>query len=280
MKRFALVLLLVPCTLAADEVLLRGGGRLHGIVVEHSADSIVVETGPGRITLPLARIERIVPGTSQLATYRRRAGALTSTDVQGWLELALWAQDVGLATQARAAFEHVVSLDPANAKAQRGLGNVLLGERWVTPEESLRARGYVPFEGNWVTPAERDAAMAERVAQAEAARAAQEQAARTREAEARARTAEAEARRAEADASASEAGGIPLWGSFGPGFVASPTLIALCPVCRHRHAPGPCSGSQPPVRTVPNISVPRDHAPSTVRRSPTSVARELKPEPQ
>jgi len=279
MKRFVLCLLVIPSTIAADEVVLRGGGRLTGIIVEHSARSIVIETGRGRITLPLARVERIVPGASPLDSYRRRAKALSATDVKGWLDLALWAQDVGLATQARAAFEHVVALEPGNAAAQRGLGNVLLDDRWVSPEESFRARGYVLFEGSWVTPAERESALAEQAARNEAIRAEQdrtEAAARAREAEARARTAEAEARRAEADARAAETGGVPLWGSFGPGFVTAPPVFPFCPICRHRHAPGSCTGvaPPPPQRPAPAGS---PHRAGSARR-PSSAAARLAPD--
>lgn len=261
MKRLALsVFLLIPTSLAADEVVLRGGGRLIGIVVERSATSVVIETGPGRITLPLARIERILPGTSPLETYGRRAGALPATDARGWLDLGLWARDQGLATQARAAFERVVALDPGNAVAQRAVGNVLLGERWVSPEESFRARGYVLFEGDWVQPAERDAIVAEQAARAEA---------RVREAEARARTAEAEARRAEADARAAETPGIPLWGTLGPGFAPTPSVIAFCPICGNGHAPGSCprrSASPPAPVPLPIVTTPTGRLGSSPRQ--------------
>lgn len=208
MKRVLVVGVLMAGPAAwADEVFLRGGGSIHGEVVQRTAESVVMEVGPGRMTLPMSRVDRIVAATSDLTLYRDRAARLAAADVAGWLALARWAEDRELLTQAREAYEHVVVVDPTNAAANAALGRVRLAGRWVTAEESYRARGYVPFEGGWVTPEERSAALADRAAEARA---------RAREAEARARTAEADARRAEAEAQ--EVGsGIPYPYVFGGG---------------------------------------------------------------
>jgi hypothetical protein len=213
----------------ADEVFLRGGGSIHGEVVQRTAESVVMEVGPGRMTLPMSRVDRIVAATSDLSIYRDRAARLAAADVAGWLALARFAEDRDLLTQAREAYEHVVAVDSANAAANAALGRVRLAGRWVTAEESYRARGYVPFEGGWVTPEERSAALADRAAEARARELTAEADARAREAEARARTAEADARRAEAEAQ-EVGGGIPYpyvyggggiyggaYGVFGPG---------------------------------------------------------------
>jgi hypothetical protein len=78
----------------------------------------------------------------------------------------------------------------------------------MSPEESYQARGLVLFEGNWVTPADRDGVRRER-REIEAERRARTERAeaevRVREAEARAQAAEAEARRAEAERAAAMA---------------------------------------------------------------------------
>src|SRR5262249_27712968 len=137
--------------------------------------------------------------------------------------LGLWARDRDLLTQSRQAFEHVAALDPQNPIAQRELGHVLVDGRWMTPEDSFRARGLVPYEGRWVTPDEREALIGEQAAQAQARPAEREAEARTREAEARARTAEAEARWAEAESYGNQGGGIPLdmaygYGGYGYGY--------------------------------------------------------------
>ena len=200
MRRVALLgLLLMPVVAEADEVFIRGGGQLSGDVVERGPDFITVDIGIGRIGLPLASVERIVPGATPVGIYRQRAASLDPADVAGWLALGRWARDQDLDTNAREAFEQVLALEPAHAAAHRALGHVPLEGQWMTRDESYRVRGYVPFEGGWLTPDERREILDRRRAIAEERRADAEAAVRLREAEARARAAEAEARRAEAE---------------------------------------------------------------------------------
>jgi hypothetical protein len=224
MKRaLMMALVLVPAAAGADDVFLTGGGRLSGVIVARSARSVTLDTGPGRVTLPMTRVLRIVSSTADLAVYRDRAARLAPGSVTGWLSLARWAEEHDLLTQARESYAHVLSLDPANAAAHRGLGHVWAGDRWATVDESYRARGYVQFEGSWVMPEERRAILEERAASAAAAAEQIAAEARAREAEARARVAEAEARRAEQEA---QTGAIPIdpyggayggpYGPYGP----------------------------------------------------------------
>jgi hypothetical protein len=219
-----LAMLAIPGAAAADEVFLKGGGRLVGLVVERSEASVTLDTAPGRVSIPMSRVERIVEGGAALITYQSRAARLAPNDVQGWLDLGLWAREANLSTQARQAFERVVSIDPSNAVAQQALGNAQLDGRWVAQEEYYRARGYIQFDGRWVTPEERDHILAQRAADARGEQLLREAEARAREAEARARQAEAEAQRAEVekDAAASPTPGplVPWWllgGSGGHG---------------------------------------------------------------
>ncbi len=205
--------LALPLAAGADEVYLRSGGHLSGVVVERRADGVVIDVGAGRVTLPAALVTRVVEGTPAFALFRERAARLADADVSGWLALAAWARDHELLTQSRQAFEHVLSVDPGNAVAHRELGHVVVEGRWMTPEEGYRARGYVFFEGGWVTPEERAGLIAERAAAAQARQAELEAEARIREADARARAAEAEARRAEA--AAYPTSGIPFAMAYG-----------------------------------------------------------------
>jgi hypothetical protein len=275
-------LLLLPVVAGADEIYLKSGGHLSGVVVEDHDGQLVVDVAPGRISVPRSHVDRVVTSASPLALFRDRAARLANGDARGWLDLALWAQERDLTTQARQAFEHVLAVDPDNAVAQRAMGHVLMGDRWVTPEESYRAQGYVFFEGAWVTLQERQALVAERAAQAEAVRARAESEARVREAEARARTAEAEAHRAEVAAAAEQAqatGGIPYgpyvggygYPGTGPVFTAVPGFTTLGVVPGFVSAPGIISpfptaavgagfgrfGHRGGTRVVVNVNTPR-----------------------
>jgi hypothetical protein len=196
-----------PAAALADEILLRSGGRLVGEVVERHPEAVVVEADGGQITLSSSQILRIIPGPTPLSRYRERAAALPAGDVQGWLALALWARDESLGEPARQSFERVLALEPDNAAANQALGKVRLGGRWLTVEQSYRARGYVSFEGRWMRPQERAALVRERQAEEElehAARARAAAEAAAQEAEARVRAAEARAQEAMARAQAAE----------------------------------------------------------------------------
>ena len=110
----------------ADEIHLKGGGRVTGRVVERTATRLTIETGPGSVTLPMSRVEKIVEGRSAIEVFAERAAELAPSDVQGWAELARWAEERDLLTQARQAWQRVLSHDPGNAEANESLGRVAL----------------------------------------------------------------------------------------------------------------------------------------------------------
>lgn len=219
------LVLLVPAIASADEVYLKGGGKVSGRVVQKTATSVEVDVGAGKVTVPADRVVRIESRRSPLDDYYDRAGSLAATDTAGWQALGRWASDQGLSSQAREAYTRVLAVAPNDPEANSALGRVSVDGRWVTEEESYRARGYVELDGEWMTPAERDAILRQRAAEAEADKQKVESEARVRDAEARAREAEARAAQAEAEAAAAEPvqEGIPLWWGWGPGPVLWPT---------------------------------------------------------
>jgi len=249
----------------SDEIYLVGGGRLSGRVVEKTATRVAIETGPGRVTLPLHRVERIVESRSALEAFAEQAAELDAGDVAGWAELARWAEERDLLTQARFAWQHVLARDPGNAEANSALGRVSVGGAWMSEADAYRARGYVPYEGRWLTPAEHEAAVREREADAAAALGQREADLRVREAEARAREAEALARDAEYAPEETTAG-IPIGYGFGYGFGG--VLPAHFPK-RHfphaKHGPG-CDPGGPPrfIRPAP-VPNPPPKVPPTPR---------------
>ncbi len=267
----AWLVLLLPIVVGADEVTLRGGGKVRGVIVESTLESIVVETGPGRVTIPRSRVASVRESASDLATYYERAASLEPGDVGGWTALARWAAERGLGTQSQEAYRRVADLDPGHPEANRALGRVEMGGRWVTEDEANRAKGLVPFEGGWVTPAEREAIQQERSADSAAVRTAREAEARAREADARAREAEARARAAESDAYRNQSGygGIPLWP-----YVYGPVIVGPITSRPPTTMPPPPPTTQPP-RPKP-IVVPRDTSPPPAprREAPAGVSRD------
>ncbi len=267
----AWLVFLLPIVVSADEVMLRGGGKVRGVIVESTPESIVLETGPGRVTIPRSRVASVRESASDLATYYERAARLEPGDVAGWTALARWAADRGLGTQSQEAYRRVADLDPGHPEANRALGRVEMGGLWVTEDEANRAKGLVPFEGRWVTPAERDVLEQERAADSAAVRTAREAEARAREAEARAREAEARAHAAERDAYRNENGdgAIPLWP-----YVYGPVIVGPITTRPPITPPSPLPITRPP-RPKPTV-VPRDAPPSPAprRETPAAVSRD------
>ena len=238
---FVLTVAMLPGAAAADEVFLKGGGQLSGRIVSRTATTIEVDVGAGRIGVPASSVLRVEEGRSPLHEYEERAGRLAAADVDGWIALAEWAEARGLGTQAREAYHRALAVSPDDPRANAGLGNVQVDGRWVSEEESYRARGYVQYGGEWITPAEHEAILRERAAEDARDRERREAESRVREAEARAEEAEARAREAEAE----QAGeGIPLWYGWAPGPAYGPTG----PIVTRPVAP---PGAVPPPRPVP-----------------------------
>jgi hypothetical protein len=237
MKTLVLGIAAATLTLAAgaDEVFLKSGGQLSGRIVSRTAAAIEVDVGAGRISVPVASVLRIEEGRSALQEYEARAGRLPAGDVEGWLVLGEWASSRGLGSQATEAYHRALAAAPSDPRPNAALGNVQVGERWMTEDESYRERGYVKYQGEWITPVEHEALLRERAMEAEQERAHREAEGRVREAEARAQQAEARARQAEAEAAEAqeESVGLPVWYGWGAGPTAWPTgPIVVPPIAR------------------------------------------------
>jgi hypothetical protein len=210
---------------SADEVFLKSGGRLSGRIVSRTATTVEVDVGAGRIAVPVSSVVRIEEGRSALQEYEERAGGVPASDAAGWVALGDWASAQGLGSQAREAYHRALSASPNDPRANAALGNVQVEGRWVSEDDSYRARGYVQFGGEWITPAEHEAILRERAAEAEQERRYREGELKAREAEAKAQEAEARARKAEAEASEAQSSseGLPLWYGWGAGPTVWPT---------------------------------------------------------
>lgn len=174
MKRGLVVVALAAAPLFADEVHLRGGGRLTGEIVEQTADSVTVNVGGGTMSVRASSVVKIEKSRSPMQEYRERAAAIPAGDAESWRALAQWASGEGQATLAGQAWSQVVAILPDDAEGNRALGRVRHAGAWVTEEESYRARGFVEFEGEWMMPAERQAILDERRAREESYRQAEQ----------------------------------------------------------------------------------------------------------
>ncbi len=269
------LLILSAATLAtpalADEIFLRGGGRVSGVIVQRTPEAITIETAPGLLTLSMKRVEKIVEARSGVAEFQDRASRLAPGDVAGWAALARWAADHDLVTHSREAWQRVLAVDPAHPEANAALGRVQLGGEWVSESEAYRARGYVEYEGRWVTPAEQEALLQQRAAEEAARLQNREAELRVREAEARAQEAEARAREAESAASSSDEG-IPLWWGWGGGAPLYPPFIDTGGP-HHGHHPR----NRPPDVHPPGKPSPTPAPPSPPQHPKSTAAIQLPP---
>jgi len=236
-KRVVVVIALAAAPLLADDVYLRGGGQITGEIVDRSADSVTVDVGGGTLTVRMASVVRIQESVSPLAEYRERASKIPDGDAEAWRELARWATSGALATMASQAWSKVVAVLPDDPEANRALGRVQYGGRWVTEEESFSAQGYVKFEGEWMRPGERESILAERRAQADASRREQEAQMAANEQAKRDRDAQWEAEHEFWHDTPTQYGDATYW-PWGSGVVYWPTV----PV----QGPGPGRPANPP----------------------------------
>lgn len=225
------LIVLLPAVLRADDIYLKGGGKISGRILSQTETQLEIDIGFGQVGVPMSSVARIEKKRSTLDDYHDRAKALARDDLNGWLDLARWASTHGLGTQAREAYRMVLAIDPDNAEANAAMGKVQVDGRWMTEEEGYRARGFVQFEGEWVTPAAQQAILTERAAASEAERARMEAEGRAAEADARAREAEARAQEAADPSLVVPYAAYPVyWGpTWGPGPPAWPDRPAIRP---------------------------------------------------
>jgi hypothetical protein len=156
------LLALMAAPVLADEVILKGGGKISGEIISQDANSVTVDIGAGTMAVQMSSVVRIDKTTSPLQEYRNRAAKLGANDVEGWRELARWADHQILVTQAREAWTKVTQISPGDPEAHRELGQVEYNGQWVSEEESFKAQGFIKFEGEWMTPGERDSIVSNR----------------------------------------------------------------------------------------------------------------------
>jgi len=171
LPRLALALLFLTClslTLAADEVVLKAGGKITGKIVEETDTYVKIRTKFGGVmTIKRASIKDVVRKDSKNDIYKKKLAKVSRTDVKALWELAEWCQGEGLGKQSRETLKMIISADPDHEKAREALGYVRYQNRWVTKraleklekdalEKEMKAKGMVKYKGKWVTKEEKE----------------------------------------------------------------------------------------------------------------------------
>ncbi len=177
-------LVLVPATVAADEVTLQSGARLQGILRKGDGKRIELEMGVGTAWFDRKEVLSTSPGRTPLHEYYERwEGVKESAKAEDFLALARFARENRLSKFLRPLLEKVVTLDPQNEEARRALGFEKLEGRWMTRAEANRAKGLLEFEGRWMTAAEKELILNQRLESRLRAQQEMEERRRKREAE-------------------------------------------------------------------------------------------------
>lgn len=155
----AALLLLAARPLAADVVHLANGGRIEG-KVEKEADRIVVVNRFGRRVFAAAEVRSIEKKETVEEACERKRAALDPDDAEGRAALAAWLEENGWSAKAQEEYKAVLEIDPDHRGARKALGYLFFEGKWRTHDEVMELQGYVRHDGKWVTPAERDAAVA------------------------------------------------------------------------------------------------------------------------
>jgi hypothetical protein len=194
----------------ADELTLKDGEKIEGVVVD-SGDEVVVHLDFGDIGIAKSEVASIRRGDTPLSELAARRAKIGARDVKGLLDLALWVEQNGLSTNARAIYREVIAIEPGQEHARAVLGYRKKDGQWLTEDEFNTASGLVRHEGRWMRPEEKAALEAEETEARNTRLAAAEERAAKAEAALRAERQAA----ADAGAAAAEEGEGALWG-YGP----------------------------------------------------------------
>ncbi|MBI4879127.1 MAG: hypothetical protein HY812_05625 [Planctomycetes bacterium] len=165
-----LLLLLTPAALA-DVVRLKDGRTLRGETSKRDG-LVIVATAFGKVEVresDVLAIEEEVKEEDAAAAFAARFAALEKApDAAALEELARWCAEHSLIKQRRQVIELLKQVDPDNQFANRALGLVQHGDRWVSREEGerleqeriaeeMRAKGLVLHQGRWMSAEEKEA---------------------------------------------------------------------------------------------------------------------------
>jgi hypothetical protein len=140
-----------------DEITLKSGGKLEGIVTE-DGERITVETVAGVISFQRADVVSIDrTKKSKLQMYYEKYNSIKeSKNSDDFYQLAKWVKENGLGRFHKELLERTVEIDSNHEFARRQLGYEFYKGRWHTREEIMLDKGFVLFDGKWMTESERE----------------------------------------------------------------------------------------------------------------------------
>jgi hypothetical protein len=160
----ALLFGLLPLApVSADTVYLANGRTFENVIAEMTETEVKIRMPGGSLSLPRSHVLRVESSDSDFAEYLRRKEAIRrGATAADWLALAQWARRQGLEQAVREAALAAAHLDPrleGLAPLLRSHGYVLDTQldRWIPYADSMRRRGFVLADGQWISREEKEA---------------------------------------------------------------------------------------------------------------------------
>jgi hypothetical protein len=141
----------------ADTVYLANGRTFENVIAETTETEVKIRMPGGSLSLPRSHVLRVESSDSAFAEYTRRKAAIRrSPAATEWLALAEWAKSQGLEQGVREAALAAANLNPrleGLAPLLRSHGYVLDAQldRWIPYADSMRRRGFVLADGEWIS---------------------------------------------------------------------------------------------------------------------------------
>ncbi len=150
------LLVLAASFAVADEVFLKNGGSIKGDVVSQDDTYVVLKTAYGSVTFETSDISKVEYSTPLEKKLLADLAALAPSDIPSRMKLAKRAAGSGLDEVSHKIYGQILAIDPDDKNARKALGYVKYEGEWVTPKDKQLHQGLVPYKGRWVTRAQRD----------------------------------------------------------------------------------------------------------------------------
>ena len=156
----------------AAEIHLADGRILEGDIVSApgEAETAIRTSDDGMVAVirvPAAQVTQVKPGLTvrekALTALATKAAALTASGGDGasWWTLAQEAKTLKQNGTARKFAKETVRYEPNHAAARQFLGYELIDGKWLKGADASLAKGEVLFRNQWMSPAARDAILAD-----------------------------------------------------------------------------------------------------------------------
>lgn len=147
-----------PAGVAADTIMLRGGGQVEGKVVpdplHQDRVSVWLLQGRNPLSLEKKKILEVIAKPGPLDDYVSKRENVGQT-AKSQYDLGVWCDQNKLTDLARVHYEAALSLDKSFEPAHKKLGHILHRGYWLTRDELSAVQGLVKYKGRWVSADEK-----------------------------------------------------------------------------------------------------------------------------